>query len=135
LTVPSDFVVPFTGESYVALIWGNISFHANERQEVAKALIDSGCRYVVCGGQDCEAWHDETDMVWAMLSVELGQGLEMPAVMTSWHNNESEEDVVYFAFNLTNFDEHEFNKYLVLMIGSDHSEERRIEELIEAIQR
>jgi hypothetical protein len=134
LATPGDLVIPFEGEAFVALIWGcNVSFDASQRHDVATALIESGCRYVVCGGKDCEAWHDDTDMACAVLEVESSQ--EIPFVMTTWHTDESVEDVVFFAFNLTNFDEHDFRKYLVLMVGHDPSEQNHIETLIQAESR
>jgi hypothetical protein len=74
-------------------------------------------------------------MALAALSVELGPGQEMPTVMTTWHTGESVEDVVFFAFNLTNFDEHDFRKYLVLMIGHDPAGQNCIEGLIRAVSR
>jgi hypothetical protein len=66
----------------------------------------------VCGGKNCEAWHDDADMVVVILELDSGQ--ELPMVMTTWHSDEPEEEVVFFAFNLTNFDQHDFRKYLVL---------------------
>lgn len=43
----------------------------------------------------------------------------MPPVMTSWHADESEEAVLFFAFNCTNFEKHNFKKFLVLVIGHE----------------
>lgn len=33
------------------------------RFTIAKELLKAGCRYAVCGGQTCEAWHDAIDEV------------------------------------------------------------------------
>jgi len=133
LLAPSDFVVPFQGEVYVGLIWAcDDSFDESRRKEVVAKLIQSGCRYVVCGGMRCEAWHDAADLAWAILDVESPLQ-ETPAVMTTWHTDESEEDVIHFAFNLTNFNEHAFEKYFVILIGHDPSRRSRIEKLIEAV--
>ena len=43
----------------------------------------------------------------------------MPMLMTTWHNEESVEDVAFFAADCTNFDEHDFRKYLILIVGND----------------
>jgi len=40
-------------------------------------------------------------------------------VMTTWHDNETIDEVVWFALMNTNFDFHEFHDYLALMIGDN----------------
>lgn len=48
----ADFVASFSGQSFPCLIWdhrGRLS--AVERAAVAKALLEAGCRYAVCGGE------------------------------------------------------------------------------------
>ena len=47
--------------------------------------------------------------------------------MISWHTDESPEDVIWFARNNTNFDEHDFKCLLVLVIGEDSDGRRNIE--------
>jgi UDP-N-acetylmuramyl pentapeptide synthase len=69
-------------------------------------------------------------MAWAILDTESAPGQETPHVMTTWHTDEPEQEVVFFAFNLTNFDEHDFRKYLVLTIGHDSVVRNRLEKLI-----
>jgi hypothetical protein len=93
---------------------------------VATALIKSGCRYIVCGGVKCEQWHDEADLAWVMLDLESGPDNGMPLVMTTWHPDESEEEVVDFALNSTNFEECEFRCCLVLIAGDDPAVHERI---------
>jgi hypothetical protein len=39
--------------------------------------------------------------------------------MTTWHDNEAIQDVVWFALTNTNFDAHDFHDYLALMIGEN----------------
>lgn len=118
LSVHDDLVVPFTGEEYVGLVWAaDDTFDDAARMKVVGALIDSGCRYVVCGGVDCERWHDDADV--AFVSLEASSDADVPFVMTTWHHNESVEDVVFFATYCTNFDDYDFKCLLVLVVGKE----------------
>jgi hypothetical protein len=111
-------VVPFTGEEYVGLVWAaDDTFDDATRMKVVGALIDSGCRYLVCGGVDCEQWHDDTDVAFA--SLEASSDADVPFVMTTWHYNESVEDVVFFATYCTSFDDYDFKCLLVLVVGKE----------------
>ncbi|MEQ8836254.1 MAG: hypothetical protein RID07_05560 [Lacipirellulaceae bacterium] len=47
--------------------------------------------------------------------------------MTSCHNDETLSDVAFFAKNCTNFDQHEFHNFLVLIIGDDEQLEQEVE--------
>ena len=37
--------------------------------------------------------------------------------MTTWHDDETVNDIMFFGLNNTNFDDHDFKRYLVLFIG------------------
>jgi len=87
--------------------------------QIGNILIQSRCRYIVCGGLDCEQWHDDADLAWVELDI-VSPG-NAPHVMTTWHEGESPEQVARFAENNTNFDEHDFRCLLVLVIGEDAS--------------
>ena len=39
-------------------------------------------------------------------------------VMTSWHERDSVEDVIFHGLMCTMFDDHEFTRFLVLFVGS-----------------
>ena len=116
--VHDDLVAPFSGEEYVCLVWAaDNTFDEAARMRIVGALIDSGCRYVVCGGVDCEQWHDDADVAFSKL--EVCSNADVPFVMTTWHHNESIEDVVFFATCCTNFDGHDFKCLLVLVVGQE----------------
>ena len=44
-------------------------------------------------------------------------------VMTTWHADESADDVVFFFVRNTNFDDHDFVCYLVLHVGDGRTKE------------
>jgi hypothetical protein len=63
----------------------------------AAALIRSGARYVCCWGPDCARLHDCFDEAAGELSGWDASGDWH--VMTTWHDNERLEDVLWFALN------------------------------------
>jgi hypothetical protein len=108
---------PFGAQPYVCLVWDADGFtDSKNRQYLADAIIASNCRYVVCGGAHCEAWHDAMDE--AFLELELkGEQYEEQFVMTSWHTDQLESEVALFFVHCTASDEEPFTKYLVLQVG------------------
>ncbi len=116
---PDDFCDPFAGVVYPCLIWDHDGhFSQAQRVEVAKRLLDSGCRYAVCGGRHSEAWHDVVDEAFVVKHQdESDEVREAMYVMTTCHESESPEEVAFFFVCCTCFDQHDFSRYLVLHIG------------------
>lgn len=127
----ADFTCPFQGDFYVCVLWDcDSGFDSIQRRQLATALLSSGCRYAVCAGTECEVWHDDVDLVYVTQHLDDPPDKPEPFVMTTWHTGESEEDVIYFAFNCTNFDEHAFSHFLVLIVGRDPARKDRLERLV-----
>ncbi len=117
ITEPVGFARPFGSQPYVCLVWdADGALGAVERQRLADAVINSNCRYVVCGGMHCEAWHDAMDEAFLALDLE-GEDYEERFVMTSWHADEPEGEVASFFVHSTASDDEPFTKYLVLQVG------------------
>ncbi len=119
---PDGFTCPFSDVLYPCLIWdheGNLS--GDERYLLARKLIDSGCRYAVCGGKHFKVWHDTIH--WAYIDLSLGDNEEDDSnlVMTSWHEDESPDDVARYFVTCTDFPQYNFKNYLVLHIGDSLS--------------
>ena len=114
------FKSPFAGILFPCLIWDHEGCFADaERSAVAKALLEAGCRYAVCGGKNCEAWHLAFDMEFVEVHLnDPDEVLDSVHVMTTQHDGESPDDVAFFFVLCTNFNDHEFRRYLVLHVGS-----------------
>jgi len=85
-----------TGTSFKAIIIAELPTTAKWRFEVGTWLIKHGCRFTMAWGEDCSAWDDDID--WANL--DLWSFEEIPDkhfVMTSWHENETLEEVFHDA--------------------------------------
>ena len=115
----SEFESPFAGAPYPCLIWdARGSRSVAELSRLSGALVASGLRYAVCGGVQCSRWHDAIDQTFIELELD-GEEYESRFVMTSWHTDKSPDDVAFFFVYNTNFDRHDFTRYLVLMIDAD----------------
>ena len=67
---------------------------ANVISTAARKLIDDGCAYFCCWGNDCERVHDIFDEEW------VGNGfVDAPddTIMTTWHANETIEQFIEFS--------------------------------------
>jgi hypothetical protein len=122
---PDDFSSPFPDVLFPCLIWDQVGhFTDGHRSSVAKALLESGCRYAVCAGENCEAWHHAIDshLVQQHLddSDEVREALH---VMTTSHEGETPDEVAFFFVLNTNFDYHDFTHYLVLHVGTGPAKE------------
>jgi hypothetical protein len=123
---PRGFASPFRDVLFPCLIWDHDGhFTDSERSAVARALLEAGCRYAVCGGESCEAWHDAVDREFIQLHLDdPDEVCEAAHVMTTWHDGESPEDVAFFFVLNTNFDDHDFRRYLVLHVGTGKTKEQ-----------
>ena len=92
---PGDFAPPFYGALFSCLIWDHEgSLMDEQRFAIARALLESGCRSVVCGGEKSEAWHDAVDLEFVQRHLEDAPEVsEAMHVMTTWHDGESADDV------------------------------------------
>lgn len=118
-----DFASPFQGAVFPCMIWDHDGrFTDSQRGEVARRLLQAGCRYTVCGGQACEAWHDAVDEEFVQQHMnDAATTLDGAHVMTTWHAGESPDEVALFFVLNTNFGDHDFDHYLVLHIGDSQA--------------
>ena len=65
----------------------------------------------------CEQWHDEVDETYVTRT--LDGEMDERFVMTTWHTDEPILDVAFFFVWNTNFDDHDFRRFLVLQLGDD----------------
>jgi hypothetical protein len=125
-----SFEPPFDGTPYPCLLWDTRAQRSSDDIRVlTRALIASNCRNGVCGGLDCDRWHDGLDE--AFLNQRLSKEEEESRfVLTTWHTDESPDDVAFFFVHNTNFDDHDFKQFLVVQIGSDWTTEQALTEAL-----
>jgi len=127
---PYSFASPFKEAEFAALIYAAAQNIAREEQEaLSDQIVASGCRYAVCAGHNCESWHDSIDL--ADVKRNGGEVRDNNIVMTTWHDDESLEDIVFFFLNNTSFDYFSAARFVVLIVGEDGSCFGRIQREIE----
>ena len=66
------------------------------RAKVSRWLVDSGCLYMMAWGKDCALWDDSVDYA-NLDDFPNGDIPEERWVMTTWHEDEPREEVLWFA--------------------------------------
>jgi len=106
----------------------------SDRAQLAQDLLAAGCRYAVCAGQTCERWHLAVDCAFVDLGLDPeGPEWEARYVMTTSHEGETIDDVVFFFVLCTNFDQHDFTDFLILQLGADPVLEQSLRGSVTAI--
>ena len=80
------------------LAWDAPTTDLNELEALLQPIADSGLVYLCAWGQNCEAVHDAVDLLTPV--GELGTSEEISVVMTTWHENESLQEAVWYFQNL-----------------------------------
>ena len=116
---PFEFFDPFSGEKFVCILLVNdFTITAKEQEAICDKIIAYNCQFAVCTGIDCFSWHDSIDRAFIANNENFFLSDER-FIMTSCHEEESLSEVIYFALNYTNFNSHQFKKYLILMVGKN----------------
>ena len=112
---PYAFTSPAGDRQFsLLLVVGDADVSAEEQDELSEAFVRQGCRYAVCFGHDSSSWDDSIDMVSVMDEVE---DRSAPFVMTSWHEDESLDEVVDFFAALTKFDDWLPEAFVAVVVG------------------
>ena len=113
-----DISFPFEHKPFVGIVWNN------KENFVSKPLIESllkeNCKYFLVGGYNCQEWENQADMTRYYLNPDNN---EEEFVMTTSHQDEPLNEVIWFALNNTNFDYHDFKNFLIVQIGQKYSKE------------
>jgi len=109
---------PFPGRRYVAIVFSNDETVTDtERQAVTRALFSSGCRYGVFAGHACGFWESALDSACIESDPDY-QPSDEAFTMTTSHEGESVEDVMFFGLMNTSFGSYDFDRFLILLVGS-----------------
>lgn len=117
---------------YACLVYSTEDVTKEEMEKISSWILSSGCRYAVCAGMDCSEWHDAID--WAYIASDPNYSPpESRFIMTSWHTNDTLEEIVWFWLTLTNYDDNIFENYLLLIVGEEEGLEERIKKVASEI--
>ena len=118
LAAPYDFKSPFDPSEFAAwIIAADDAISAGMQHRLSMDLVRQGCRYAVCSGVICSSWDDSIDVA----AIELEHDGLLPSnrlVMTTWHENESAEEISEFFVEWAQSDDFVPERWLVLGIGA-----------------
>jgi hypothetical protein len=128
---PSDIsnISIVTGCRYfVAFIaWESENESPSDIARVARMLLDAGCVYFCCWGPGCERMHDIVDEEY------VGDGSSVLdhdlIIMTTWHDDESLEESVWFALHAAFPDNRFFDEckaVVAICIGNKTTEKQLV---------
>lgn len=101
------------------------------RAKVSEWLVEKGCLYMMAHGRECSLWDDSVDTA----NLEAFNWRNIPEnklVTTKWHNDESLEEVLYFALTVLPF--HPVIKHMVILEMSEKSRGIEILEYFKAAE-
>jgi hypothetical protein len=79
---------------------------------ISAKLVSSGCRYAVASGPECTTWDDSIDEA----AIQLLPDDEH--IMTTWHDDDTIEEVAEFFALWTTFDDFVPKAFLILGLGA-----------------
>src|SRR5688572_22799923 len=134
VSITSHEVAPSLMEPFACLLWSHTGGSSVDWQRgVARVLIICGCRYAVCAGTDCESWHDAFDEAFALMFSAVPESVrEANLIMTTWHADETPDDVAFSFINCTDFGPYRFSRYLVAHVGGSESSRAELDETVRA---
>ncbi|WP_155946311.1 DUF7684 family protein [Pseudoalteromonas rubra] len=92
------------------------------QQTISKWLVDSGCLYMMAWGKDCGSWDTSVDMA-NLQQFNFNEVPEKSFVYTTWHQDESLEDVFWFSRNCAFHPLVELKNTVVLHLSPNDNED------------
>ena len=130
LESPFSFQAPFDKQDFaLLLVVVDPTITIEDRTTICKEIIQQGCRYAVCTGMDCSSWHDFIDMAYLESDPEFSPPDER-FVMTTWHEDESLEEVVEYFRSNAHFESFTPRHYLVLLLGGDTGVQEKVASIL-----
>lgn len=110
------FIAPAIGPYVLLVISNDVSITKDDIDRFSSSIIESEVKCVLAWGKECSLWDDMID--WCVLEKYDYKIPEDKNIVTTWHDDESLDDVIQFA--ITNADYiYECESLVILNIGSD----------------
>jgi len=115
LVRPYRFEPPYDGEFVLLLTISDSTTTSKVRHGVSRSIAGSRCRFVLSHGIECERWHDSIDAAYLAAHPEEDEDL----LMTTWHEDESLQDVLEFMLRCTSIDSSDPTAFAIVELGGD----------------
>lgn len=113
LNKPYQFQTPFDKDFALLLIVEDESITPEIQTQISSDIVLSNCRYFMCRGHQCSTWDDSVDFA----CIEQDKD-----ITTTWHENESLEETLFFLASHT-FDSEKdqvINTKCVMILGENN---------------
>jgi len=87
------------------------------QHSVSRWLLEGGCLYMLAWGQGCSSWDDSVDLA-NLEAFDYGDVPEDSDAMTTWHDNETLEECMWFAKNCAHHPTIDLEHTVILHIGT-----------------
>jgi hypothetical protein len=95
--VPNAELMPYIGpRPFAAILVIEAPVDAEWQRRMSKWLVGSRCLYMMAWGLECSGWDDSVDYA-NLQAFDYGAIPDDKHVMTTWHENETIQDVFNFA--------------------------------------
>lgn len=119
---PDELTLPSVNGFYPCVIYALRRTSIVEKSMVIEALLAGSCRFFVCGGIECETWHDVADEIIVRQESEQNSAFEQ-SICTTWHENEGVEELFFFLESCTDVEDADPSvRGLILLIGGAEEE-------------
>ena len=99
--LPDVISIPSGSHFVLFLAWDAVGVPDERVLQAAISLVRGGLSYVVTWGPDCERVHDLFDRADIEVNPESNVEGTDTVIMSTWHHDESIEDALWFALNVT----------------------------------
>ena len=104
---------------FPCVLWDhNSGFSVEQISAVLERLLDAGCTYFVCGGEQCERLHDITDEIDVIRKLDSQDSVN---IMSIWHNDETPDEVIAFFLDHAVTHKGQYVDNLLITMGTSNS--------------
>jgi|JI10StandDraft_1071094.scaffolds.fasta_scaffold31987_7 hypothetical protein len=123
----SEFKPPFDHDYALLLLIEGVPLGSELRKELCGKIVASKCQYFLCSGSECSLWDDDVD--WAAIE-------QKKDVITTWHENETLQEVLYFLTDHVkkSMDDKTIDLKCVMSLGGDGSILGRCKEIMKEMK-
>lgn len=121
--LPSRHLPPLSSFApFKAIVLQETKVSESWRHSISQALCKSGCLYMMAWGVNCQKWDDSVDEA-NLEQYDFGDIPKDKFVFTTWHENETLDDVFHFAKYAAEHPATKINNVIILHIGKVNKKE------------
>lgn len=113
--------VPFDSDPFVGVVWNNKPNFVSP--SIIKSMLQNNCKFFLSGGYECEHWELMTDQMHSGMFPDFKPPANEQIVTTS-HENETIDDMLWFALNKTKIDNENLDNVLIVQINQEFSDQK-----------